>query len=372
MLTKHGLDGERLNAVVHARARAVGVDVVNVVEAKARVGECQTDARRCPPAFGVRVGDPIGIGGRAVADQLAMDVGAAPLRVLQFLQHHHGRPLAEHEAVAVVVKRPAGPSGFFVAGGEGREQVEPGDAEGMDHAVRAAGEHDVGLTPADNLGSLPDRLARSCAGCEAVEVGPLCIEQSREVAGGHVRLLLYLRERMKRLQSFFRELRHVEHVARDRRIHHAGEGVEVLLPFAAAQVDAQPRRIGGQAVRQAGILHRLERGPRREFRVTPAEPPTGRVLALVADVPVANLGRDLGRESRGVKHRRQAHARRPHHQVFPEWLHAQAKRRNAAHARDHHPAPAGHHRHPPLTTGVCRDHHSGRTRGLPASSRPTS
>ena len=297
MLAKHGLDRERLDTVVHARARAVGVDVVDVMEAQARVGECQTDARRCSPAFGMRVGDPIGIGGRAVADQFPMDVGTAPLCVFEFLQHHHGRPLAEHEAVALVVKRPAGPSGLVVAGGEGSEQVEPGDAEGMDHAVRAAGEHHVGLTAADDLGSLADRLTRSRTGREAVEVGPLRVEQSREVAGGHVRLLLHLRERVERLQSLFRELRHVEHVARDRGIHHAGEGVEVLLPFAAAQIDAQSRRIGGQTVQQAGILHCLQRRARREFRVATAESPAGGVLALVADVPIADLGGNLGRES---------------------------------------------------------------------------
>ena len=290
VLAKHGLDGKRLNAIVHARARTVGVDVVDVVNAEPCVGQRQPDARRCSPALGMRVRDPVGIGGRAVADQFAMDVSAAPLRVFEFLQHHHGRALAKHEAVAVVVERPAGPGGLVVAGGEGGEQVEPGDAKGMDHAVRAAGEHHVGLAAADDLGSLADRLARSRAGCEAVEVGTLRVEQSGEVAGGHVRLLLHLRERMERLQPLLRELRHVEHVSRDRRIHHAGEGVEVLLTLTAAEVDTQSRRIGGQAVRQACILHRLQRRAGREFRVPTAESPAGSFLSLVADVPVADLG----------------------------------------------------------------------------------
>ncbi len=87
---------------------------------------------------------------------------------------------------------------------------------------------------------LPDGLAGRGARREAVEVGSLRVEHRREVAGGHVRLLLHLGERVQRLEAEFRELRHVERVALDRRHHHPREGGEVLLPFAAAEIDAEP------------------------------------------------------------------------------------------------------------------------------------
>ena len=301
-----------------------------------------------------------------------MDVGAAPLRVLELLEHHHGCSFAEHEAVPLVVKRPTGPRRLVIAGGERGQQIEAGDSKGMDHAVGAAGQHHIGLATAHDLSSLANRLARSRTGREAVEVWPLGIEQASKMPGRHVGLLLDFCKRMERLQSLFRELGHVEHVAGDRRVHHPREGVEVLLPFAAAQVDAQPGWVCRKPLQQTRILHGLERRSRCEFCVPTAEPPARGVLPLVADVPVADLGRDLGREPRGVKHRCHADARSARHQVFPQRLHAQAQRRDAAYARDHHPAPAGHHRRPPPTTGVCRDHHSGRTSRFPASSRPMS
>ena len=50
-------------------------------------------------------------------------------------------PLAEDEAVAVQVERPARLLRGVVARRQGGQQVEAGDAERVDHAVRAAGEH---------------------------------------------------------------------------------------------------------------------------------------------------------------------------------------------------------------------------------------
>ena len=82
---------------------------------------------------------------------------------------------------------------FVVAGGQGGQQVEAGDAERVDHAVRAAGEHHVGVAAADDLGRFADRLAAGGAGGQAVDVGALGVEHAGQVAGRHVRLLLQFR-----------------------------------------------------------------------------------------------------------------------------------------------------------------------------------
>ena len=64
------------------------------------------------------VGDAVRIGRGAIAEHLAIDLGAAGLGVVEFFQDHHRRPFAEHKAVAVAVERARGLVRFVVAGGE--------------------------------------------------------------------------------------------------------------------------------------------------------------------------------------------------------------------------------------------------------------
>ena len=59
-------------------------------------------------AFGVRVGDAEGVGGRAVAEDFAVDRGAALLGVFVVFEHDHRGAFAEDEAVAVEVERARG------------------------------------------------------------------------------------------------------------------------------------------------------------------------------------------------------------------------------------------------------------------------
>ena len=53
----------------------------------------------------MRGGDMVGIARQAVADQLGIDLGAARLRMLIFLEHDDPGALAHDEAVAVLVVR---------------------------------------------------------------------------------------------------------------------------------------------------------------------------------------------------------------------------------------------------------------------------
>ena len=304
----------------------------------------QANARRCPASLRVRVGDAVGIGRGAIAEQFAVDLGSTPLGMLQFLQHHHRRSLTEHKPIAVAIEGPAGPRRLIVAGGEGCEEVEPGHAKGMDHAVSAAGKHHIGIPTPHQLHRLADRLARGRAGSEAVEVGAVGIEHPGQMARRHVGLLLHFRERMERFQTQLGELRDVETVPLDRGHHHAGERLKILLPLAAPQIDTQPGRIMREPLRQAGIAHRLQRRSGGKSGVPSAVLPAGGILSFIADVPVANLGGDPGGKPRRIEDGRQADAGGTSHEIAPQLLHPHAQRRDAAHPGDHHPASATAHR----------------------------
>ncbi len=56
----------------------------------------------------MRRGDVVGVARQAVADDFGVDLRAARLGVLVFLEHDHARALAHHEAVAVLVVGAAG------------------------------------------------------------------------------------------------------------------------------------------------------------------------------------------------------------------------------------------------------------------------
>jgi hypothetical protein len=89
----------------------------------------------------------------------------------------------------------------------GRQQVEAGHAERMDHAVRSAGQHHVGIAPADHFDRLADRLAAGGTGGQAIEVRALGVEHGGQVRRGHVRFLLQFLGRVEqRFKPFGDEL----------------------------------------------------------------------------------------------------------------------------------------------------------------------
>ena len=90
--TKDLLDGQRLDLVVHVGARAVGVDVVDGVFAEAGVRKGHADAGGGTTPLGMRIGDAVRIGGRTVADHLAVNLRAALLGMLEFLEPPPWRP----------------------------------------------------------------------------------------------------------------------------------------------------------------------------------------------------------------------------------------------------------------------------------------
>ena len=200
------------------------------------------------------VGQAEGVGRRAVAGDLAVDGGSPGLRVLQLLQDEHPSPLAEDEAVAIAVERPARPRGVFVAGRHRRQEDEPGEAERVDHAVGAPGEHHVGIAAADQLGRLADRLGAGGARRLARRVRPPGAEDGGQVPDRSPWLLLRFADRVEGPQPEAREPGRVDAALAARAVDQVDEAVEVLLSLSRAEVDPEAGAIR-RCVLEARVSH---------------------------------------------------------------------------------------------------------------------
>ena len=205
----------------------------------------------------------------------------------------------------------------------------------MNHRVRAAGEHHVGIAAADDLDRLADRLAAGGAGRQAVEIRSLGVEEAGQVAGRHVRLLLQFGDRMQCLQTLANKLREVELIAAAKAgNHHFGETIEILLAFAAAGIDAEASRIKFFEV-QARVCHGLLGGANGKMGMPALIFPIRRVFAYVREVPVAHFGGDLGGKVAGVEQRGVADARLAGHKPPPHRFDVGSQGRNTAHPGDY-------------------------------------
>src|SRR3989304_2381313 len=86
-----------------------------------------------PAGWGVwagGLGDVVGIAGHAIADNLREYGGAAALRVLERFQDDDAGAFADHEAVALGVKRTAGAQGIIIARGGRLHGGKSADGQG--------------------------------------------------------------------------------------------------------------------------------------------------------------------------------------------------------------------------------------------------
>ena len=235
---------------------------------------------------------------------------AARLGVLEFLEHDHPGAFAEDEAVAVEVERPARCGRAVVALREGREQVEAGDAERVDHAVRAAGEHHVGVAAADHLGRLADGLRAGGTGGQARANSGRPARTSRRGARRGCASLL-------RLPAARPALRKV----RTNRPEFAGRSpgavaVAMLLTSTSKSSVPSPeprytpmRERSPFTSEQPGVRERLLGGAERELRVHAASAEAARVLDELGEVEARHLRGERGGERAGVEVRRSARRR---------------------------------------------------------------
>ena len=92
-------------------------------------------------------------------------------RVLELLQHDHGGALAEHEAVAIAVERPARALGVLVALAHRAERAVAGEAHRRHRGIGPAGERDVAEAVADRVARLLDRVHARRAGVRHEQAG---------------------------------------------------------------------------------------------------------------------------------------------------------------------------------------------------------
>src|SRR4051812_30585887 len=109
----------------------------------------------------------------------------------------------------------------------------------MDHAMRAAGEHHVGVAAADDLDRLADRLRAGGASGQAVGVRAARPEEAGQVAGGGPRLLLGLPDRVELGEAVAREFRGGDLAVVGGLMYDLHEARKILLPLARPEIDAK-------------------------------------------------------------------------------------------------------------------------------------
>ena len=181
------LDRLGLRDVALGGGGAVGVDVGDVLGVQAGVAQGHLHAAGGAFAFRGGGGHVIGVGGVAVADDLAVDPRAALLRVFEFFEHQHAGALAHDKAVALLVERPRGVLGIVVAGAHRFHGAEAADADGHDGGLRAAGEHDLRVAHLDGAPGFAQGVVGGGAGRAGGEIGSPQLVIHREQARGHVR-----------------------------------------------------------------------------------------------------------------------------------------------------------------------------------------
>ena len=327
MVAEDPLDGSGLLAVVRLRGCAVRVDVLDVRRLHARLIECHLHGTRIPFAFGRRGGDVVGVRGRAVADELAVDLRAALDGTLALLEDEDGRAFRQHEPIAVLVEWPRGLLRGVVAPAHRVHRCERADRQREHRRLRAADHHDIGLAALYQLGALAERVRARRARRHVRQAGPAQVELHRDLRGAGVG---HQHRDEKRRKARGSALLHQQDLVDERfdpadagRDRHA-DAVTIFTAALQARVvqclSGRADRVLGEAIGAADLL---------------AVHPLRRVETL-------DLARDLGLVGGGVEARDACDPASPMHERLPCGRHIEAEWRHRPEAGDHDAA--GHDR----------------------------
>jgi hypothetical protein len=206
----------------------------------------------------------------------------------------------------------------------------------MDHAVRAAGQHEVGIAVADQLGSFPNGLAAGGAGGQAVVIRAQEIEIGSEMGGRRVQLLLELTPRVERAQTGPSKRRRI-HVAALRLIalaHQGNEIVEILNPFSRAEVNSETRTVHLLVFEETGVRQGLLRGTCGEPAIGARIGPPLRLAHVFAEVEALHLRRESCRKSTGIEKLDGAHTASAFDLGLKQLVHAVSEGCDYSHAGD--------------------------------------
>ena len=104
-VAEHVMERERLGAIVLNGRRPVRIDVANLLGVNSGIGKRARYRARRPPRVRMHIGHTVGVVGRAVPGELAIDVRASPSRPFGLLEDQHAGAFAEHEPIAMPIER---------------------------------------------------------------------------------------------------------------------------------------------------------------------------------------------------------------------------------------------------------------------------
>ncbi|MFM1944048.1 MAG: hypothetical protein RI897_3030 [Verrucomicrobiota bacterium] len=182
VVTEDGFDGLGFADIALRGGGAVGVDVADLLGVEFGVFEAHAHTADCAFAFGGGGGDMAGVGAIAVADDFAVDAGAAGFGVLEFLEDEDTGTFAHDETITFGVEGARGVFGVIVAGAHGFHGAEAADTEGDDGGFGAAGEHHAGVAEFDGAPGFTDGVVGGGAGGAGGEVGAAEFMEHREHA----------------------------------------------------------------------------------------------------------------------------------------------------------------------------------------------
>jgi hypothetical protein len=129
--------------------------------------------------------------------------------------------------------------------------------------VGAAGEHDIRFAATDDFRGFTNCLAGGGAGCEAIEIWSLSVEQGREVGGGHVGFEFELEPRIHAVNEALSEVPEIDTAASGCFGDERHELQEVLLSFAGTEIDTEPSGAEVGVGMNTGIFDSLPGGRSR-------------------------------------------------------------------------------------------------------------
>ena len=163
----------------------MGVDIVDVLRLHSGFLVSELHSHCAALSLGVGAGLVVCVAGAAVAAYLGVDLRAACLCVLVFLQHEEPAAVAEDEAASLRVERNGSP--VNVRGARNCVHVVERSVAEADVAVLGpARDSRVKVAVLYRAESLADRLRAACAGCGDAEVASLEAGAYSHFSCGHV------------------------------------------------------------------------------------------------------------------------------------------------------------------------------------------
>ena len=164
----------------------MGIDVVDVAGAEARVGNGVLHAGDAARAVFPRAGDVVGVRTHAEAEKLRINGCAPLLSPFVFLQYQNACAVAEHKAVPVLVPRAAGGLRRVVAGGQRLHVGKSGYGSGRGAELGAAHDHDIGFAVLNHPRRHANVVGARGAGRDHGDVGAPVAVHDGQMATDHV------------------------------------------------------------------------------------------------------------------------------------------------------------------------------------------